>query len=106
MRLPLFGRAPPGEYRIRRAGRQLSPAQRTAPPPAGPPGGCGRKGKPVPMQTLGSKLGRIVIPLATPFREDAQDIDFDAAAALADHVVSRKLCDSVIVRGRRANSTP
>jgi 4-hydroxy-tetrahydrodipicolinate synthase len=49
--------------------------------------------------TLGEKLGHIVIPLATPFKEETQDIDFDAAAALVDHVIANKLCDSLIVGG-------
>ena len=51
------------------------------------------------MQTLGEKLGHIVVPLATPFKETTQDLDLDAAAALVDHVISNKLCDSLIVGG-------
>ena len=51
------------------------------------------------MQTLGEKLGHILIPLATPFAEETQDIDFDAAAALVDHVITHGLCDSLIVAG-------
>ena len=51
------------------------------------------------MQTLGEKLGHIVIPLATPFKEGSQDVDYDAAAALVDHVIVNKLCDSLIVAG-------
>jgi 4-hydroxy-tetrahydrodipicolinate synthase len=51
------------------------------------------------MQRLGDKLGHIVIPLATPFKEGSQDVDLNAAARLADHVVSAGKCDSVIVGG-------
>ena len=51
------------------------------------------------MSTLGNKLGHIVIPLATPFKETTQDLDLDAAAALVDHVITNKLCDSLIVGG-------
>jgi 4-hydroxy-tetrahydrodipicolinate synthase len=51
------------------------------------------------MQKLGEKLGHIIIPLATPFREDTQDIDFGAAAELVDHVIAKKACDSLIVAG-------
>jgi len=51
------------------------------------------------MQTLGEKLGHIVIPLATPFKEGSQDVNYDAAAALVDHVIVNELCDSLIVAG-------
>jgi 4-hydroxy-tetrahydrodipicolinate synthase len=51
------------------------------------------------MQNLGKKLGHIVIPLATPFKEGNQDVNFDAASKLVDHVITKKLCDSVIVGG-------
>jgi 4-hydroxy-tetrahydrodipicolinate synthase len=51
------------------------------------------------MQKLGDQLGHIIIPLATPFKEGSQDVNFDAAAALADHVISAGKCDSLIVGG-------
>lgn len=51
------------------------------------------------MQTLGNKLGHILIPLATPFKPDTQDVNYDAAAKIADHVIAKKFCDSVIVAG-------
>ncbi|HRT28499.1 MAG TPA: 4-hydroxy-tetrahydrodipicolinate synthase [Kiritimatiellia bacterium] len=50
------------------------------------------------MGTLGTKLGHIVIPLATPFNVN-QDLDLDAAAELVDHVIVNRLCDSLIVGG-------
>ena len=51
------------------------------------------------MGTLGEKLGHIVIPLATPFKEGSQDVNYDAAAKLADHVITEEKCDSLIVGG-------
>ena len=52
------------------------------------------------MQKLGDKLGHIIIPLATPFKEDAsQDVNYDAAARLADHVIREGKCDSLSVGG-------
>jgi 4-hydroxy-tetrahydrodipicolinate synthase len=51
------------------------------------------------MQTLGQKLGHIIIPLATPFKEGSQDVNYDAAAKLVDHVITEKKCDSLIVGG-------
>jgi 4-hydroxy-tetrahydrodipicolinate synthase len=51
------------------------------------------------VQNLGAKLGHIVIPMATPFKEGSQDVDFDAAVRLADHIITNKLCDSIIVGG-------
>jgi 4-hydroxy-tetrahydrodipicolinate synthase len=51
------------------------------------------------MQTLGEKLGHIVVPLATPFKEESHDVDYDATAALVDHLISNEFCDSLIVAG-------
>jgi len=51
------------------------------------------------MQKLGDQLGHIIIPLATPFKAGSQDVDYEAAARLADHVIREKKCDSVIVAG-------
>jgi len=51
------------------------------------------------MGALGEKLGHIVIPLATPFKEGSQDVNYDAAAKLTDHVIAEKKCDSLIVGG-------
>lgn len=51
-------------------------------------------------QTLGEKLGHIIIPLATPFTNDnKQEVDYDAAVSLVDHVIVNNLCDSIIVAG-------
>lgn len=51
------------------------------------------------MTNLGKKLGHILIPLATPFYKDTQDVNCDAAAKVADHVITKGFCDSVIVAG-------
>ncbi len=51
------------------------------------------------MQKLGEQLGHIIIPLATPFKAGSQDVDYEAAARLADHVIREEKCDSVIVAG-------
>jgi 4-hydroxy-tetrahydrodipicolinate synthase len=51
------------------------------------------------MQNLGSKLGHIVIPLATPFKKESQDVNYDAAAKIVNQVIEKKYCDSVIVGG-------
>lgn len=51
------------------------------------------------MGILGDKLGHIVIPLATPFKDDSQDVDLDSAAELVDHVIRENKFDSVIVGG-------
>lgn len=51
------------------------------------------------MQNLGKKLGRIVVPLATPFYQDTQNVNFDAAAKVVDYVIKKEYCDSLIVAG-------
>ncbi len=51
------------------------------------------------MQNLGEKLGHIVVPLATPFTQDTQDVNYHAAGNLADHVITKNYCDSLIVAG-------
>ncbi len=52
------------------------------------------------MEKLGKIFGRIIIPLATPFTNDKeQDLNFDAAAALADYVITNDYCDSLLIAG-------
>lgn len=52
------------------------------------------------MENLSDKLGHILIPLATPFKDDEkQDIKYDAAALLADYVIQHNFCDSLLVAG-------
>jgi 4-hydroxy-tetrahydrodipicolinate synthase len=51
-------------------------------------------------ESLGKKLGHILIPLATPFKDDEyQDVDYDAVGPLVNHVIENKLCDSLVVAG-------
>lgn len=51
------------------------------------------------MQKLGKQLGHIVIPLTTPFKKDSQDVNYDAAARIVNHVIEKKYCDSIIIAG-------
>lgn len=52
------------------------------------------------VESLGKKLGHIIIPLATPFTDDEhQDVDYEAAISLVNHVIENKLCDSLVVGG-------
>ncbi|QHI68534.1 4-hydroxy-tetrahydrodipicolinate synthase [Tichowtungia aerotolerans] len=51
------------------------------------------------MENLGKKLGHIVIPLATPFKDGSQDVDYTAAAELTNYVIEQNHCDSLIIGG-------
>jgi 4-hydroxy-tetrahydrodipicolinate synthase len=52
------------------------------------------------MQTLGEKLGQIIITLATSIKDDEkQDVNYKATAALADHVIQKDYCNSLLVAG-------
>jgi 4-hydroxy-tetrahydrodipicolinate synthase len=53
------------------------------------------------MERLDSVLGRVLIPLITPFREDGV-VDYDTLADLAKMVIDRGFCDSIIVGGTTA----
>lgn len=50
------------------------------------------------MNTLHGLLGRVLIPLVTPFREDGE-IDHQTLGELTEMVIKRGYCDSVIVGG-------
>lgn len=50
------------------------------------------------METLDKLLGRVLIPFVTPFKEDGE-IDHQTLGELADMVIERGFCDSVIVGG-------
>lgn len=50
------------------------------------------------MKTLDSLLGRVLIPLVTPFHGDGE-IDHQTLGELAEMVIERNFCDSVIVGG-------
>lgn len=52
------------------------------------------------VESMGKKLGHIIIPLATPFIDDErQDVDYDAVVPLVNHVIENKYCDSLVVAG-------
>jgi 4-hydroxy-tetrahydrodipicolinate synthase len=50
------------------------------------------------MKTLAEILGRVSVPLVTPFHRN-EDVNHEALAQLADFVISRNFCDSLIVTG-------
>ncbi len=50
------------------------------------------------MERLDAVLGRVLIPLVTPFKDDGA-VDWDTLADLTDMVIERGFCDSVIVGG-------
>lgn len=50
------------------------------------------------MDRIDTELGRVLLPLVTPFHEDGT-VDHERLAALAVMVVDRGLCDSIIVSG-------
>ncbi len=52
------------------------------------------------VESLGKKLGHIIIPLATPFTDnERQDVDYEATISLVNHVIENKFCDSLVVGG-------
>jgi len=50
------------------------------------------------MKTLVSKIGRVVIPMVTPFRESGE-IDYRKAQELALLLIERKYCDALAITG-------
>jgi 4-hydroxy-tetrahydrodipicolinate synthase len=50
------------------------------------------------LSSLSERLGRVLLPLVTPFGDDGA-IDHEKAAALAQMVIERGYCDSIIVGG-------
>ena len=48
--------------------------------------------------TLVEKSGKILLPLITPYKEN-EDVDYDRYAELIEYVVTKDLCDSLIVTG-------
>jgi 4-hydroxy-tetrahydrodipicolinate synthase len=50
------------------------------------------------MEQMDAVLGRVLVPLITPFRGDGT-VDYDRLAELAQMVVERNFCDSIIVGG-------
>jgi 4-hydroxy-tetrahydrodipicolinate synthase len=52
----------------------------------------------IAMQTLAEKLKHILIPLVTPFKENG-DVNYAVAEELADFVIKKEYCDSIVVTG-------
>ncbi len=50
------------------------------------------------MKQLQEILGRVAVPLVTPFHAD-EDVNLEALERLVDHVVCRGYCDSLILTG-------
>jgi 4-hydroxy-tetrahydrodipicolinate synthase len=50
------------------------------------------------VKTLAAIMGRVSVPLVTPFRQN-EDVNCDALARLVDFVIARNYCDSIIVTG-------
>lgn len=50
------------------------------------------------MKTLLDILGRVVAPLVTPFRAN-EDVHWEALGELADFVIRKEFCDSLILTG-------
>lgn len=48
--------------------------------------------------TFVEKYGKILLPLITPYKEN-EDVDYDRYAELIEYVVTKDLCDSLIVTG-------
>ncbi len=45
------------------------------------------------------KYGQILLPLVTPYKGEAQDVDYDRYAELIEYLIKNDLCDSFIVTG-------
>lgn len=50
------------------------------------------------MRPINKLIGRVLIPLITPFRKD-YEIDYRKVVEITDLVISKKYCDSIIVCG-------
>ena len=50
------------------------------------------------MNTLAEIMGRVSVPLVTPFRED-EEVNYEALGQLVEFVIARGFCDSIIVTG-------
>ncbi|MCX6625211.1 MAG: dihydrodipicolinate synthase family protein [Acidobacteria bacterium] len=50
------------------------------------------------MKTLAEIMGRVSVPLVTPFHQNG-DVNYDALAQLVDFVITRKYCNSIIATG-------
>lgn len=50
------------------------------------------------MKTLAEIMGRVSVPLVTPFHQN-EDVNYEALAQLVDFVITRKFCNSIIATG-------
>lgn len=50
------------------------------------------------MKNLAEIMGRVSVPLVTPFHQN-EDVNYDALAQLVEFVIARDYCDSIIVTG-------
>jgi len=50
------------------------------------------------MKTLAEIMGRVAVPLVTPFHPN-EDVNHEALAQLVDFVITRSFCDSLIITG-------
>src|SRR5512136_1954402 len=50
------------------------------------------------MKTLQEIMGRVSVPLVTPFHAN-EDVNHEALGQLVDYIITRNLCDSIIVTG-------
>jgi 4-hydroxy-tetrahydrodipicolinate synthase len=51
------------------------------------------------VKTIAEIMGRVSVPLVTPFHPGSEDVNYEALGALADFVISKGFCDSLIVTG-------
>jgi 4-hydroxy-tetrahydrodipicolinate synthase len=50
-------------------------------------------------ENLGKLLGRIIIPMVTPFKRENGDIDYPATGNLIEHLITNNYCDSLLIEG-------
>ena len=56
-------------------------------------------GQSTAVKTLAEIMGRVSVPLVTPFHPNTEDVNHEALSQLVDFVITRDYCDSLIVTG-------
>ena len=51
------------------------------------------------MKKISEELGRIIIPMVTPFKKESEDVDYEKASELSQYLVDNNCCDSIAVAG-------
>ncbi len=51
------------------------------------------------MSSLATTIGRVAVPLVTPFDQETENVNFDVMARLIDFVIERDYCDSLVLTG-------